>query len=719
MKFQNGSNPIPSGHSGDRSSIRTHTTRRAARSLVSVVVGIGLLWSLLGSVAGLGGARAVSAASDPVIAAAGDIACDPGSASYNGGLGTSTQCHQKNTSDLLVNGGFASVLALGDDQYYCGSLTAFNQSYDPTWGRVKAMTYPVPGNHEYLTSGGTGCDSSNANAAGYFSYYGSAAGTPSQSWYSYDVGTWHIIALNSQCSAVGGCTPSSAEYQWLQSDLQAHTNYCTLAYWHIPLFSSGGRQAGNSQYFWNLLYQYNADVVLNGHDHIYERFAPQDPTGASDPVRGIRQFTVGTGGNSHTTITTIAANSQVRNADTFGILKLTLHATSYDWQFVPESGKTFTDSGTGNCHDASAMATATPTPTSSGSQSSTFVPQADAYVNSAYPTTNYGTLTSLRVDASPTINSYVRFAVSGLNGASITAAQLRFYMNTGSSSGMKLLSVADNTWSETGITYSNAPPLGATLGSVASVSGGTWVSFDVSSYVTAEGTYSFGVMTPGSTAISFAARESGANAPQLVLTLGSGTGPTATPTATAAPATPTPTPTTSVGPTPTNTPAPPTPTPTGSAQSTTFVPAADAYGNSSYPTTNFGTLTTLRVDGSPIVNTYIRFTVSGLNGATIKRVRLLLYMNTGSSAGLQALGVADNSWGETTLTYSNEPAMGSMIATSGGVTGGTWVTLDVTSYVTAEGTYSLGVITPGSTAISFASRESGANAPQLIVDTGP
>jgi len=149
------------------------------------------------------------------------------------------------------------------------------------------------------------------------------------------------------------------------------------------------------------------------------------------------------------------------------------------------------------------------------------------------------------------------------------------------------------------------------------------------------------------------------------------------------------------------------------------VPEADSYASSSFPTTNYGTSTQLRVDGSPIVNSYVRFTVTALNGASIQRVRLLFYMNSGSSAGLQALTVADNTWGEKNITYGNAPPMSSVIASSGGVTAGTWATIDVTSYVTGEGTYSFGIITPGSTAISFASRESGATAPQLIVDFGP
>ncbi len=313
----------------------------------------------------------VSAASDPVIAAAGDIACDPGSASFNGGNGTSSSCRQKYTSDLLVNAGLSAVLDLGDNQYYCGGYQAFLQSYDLSWGRVKPITHPAVGNHEYLTSGGTGCTTANTGAAGYFQYFGAAAGNPSQGYYSYDIGTWHLIALNSNCSSAGGCGATSPQGKWLEADLSAHSNFCVLAYWHIPLFSSGGRASTNSKPFWTALYNHNADLILVGHDHIYERFAPQTPSGIADPVRGIRQFTVGTGGADHTSITTVAANSELINTNTFGVLKLTLHPDSYDWQFVPEAGKTFTDSGTTACHGSTPSPTSTATPTSTPTQTPT------------------------------------------------------------------------------------------------------------------------------------------------------------------------------------------------------------------------------------------------------------------------------------------------------------------------------------------------------------
>src|SRR5690349_2277678 len=332
------------------------------RVFVSILILLGSILFLLVAGNPLGSSPVALAASDPVIAAAGDIACDPSSSSFNGGNGTSVICHQKYTSDLLVNASLAAVLALGDVQYDCGGYQAFLQSYDLSWGRVKGITRPVVGNHEYLTSGGTDCTPANEGAAGYFNYFGAAAGNPGQGYYSYDISTWHLIALNSNCTDVGGCSPNSPQGQWLAADLAAHTNWCTLAYWHIPLFSSGGRAELNSRDLWQILYDHDADLILNGHDHIYERFAPQAPDGTADPVRGMREFIVGSGGANHTPLATIAANSELRNTDSFGVLKLTLHPAGYDWQFVPEAGKTFTDAGSGACH-GSGLPPVSPTPT--------------------------------------------------------------------------------------------------------------------------------------------------------------------------------------------------------------------------------------------------------------------------------------------------------------------------------------------------------------------
>jgi hypothetical protein len=289
-----------------------------------------------------------AASQDPVIAAAGNIACDPAVPEFNGGNGTSTDCRQKATSDL-VNAKFAAVLTLGDAQYGCGGLAAYQQAYDPSWGRVKAITHPVPGNHDYVGSGGTDCDPSG-HAAGYFGYFGAAAGQFGRSYYSFDVGAWHIIALDSQCSAVGGCGPGSLEETWLRADLAAHRTKCTLAYWHYPLFSSGIEGSKpDAASFWSVLDSAGAEVVLSAHEHDYERFAPQHLNGTA-AARGIREFVVGTGGRARHAFSTVRANSRVRENGTWGVLQLTLHASSYDWRFVPAAGGTFTDSGSASCH---------------------------------------------------------------------------------------------------------------------------------------------------------------------------------------------------------------------------------------------------------------------------------------------------------------------------------------------------------------------------------
>jgi Calcineurin-like phosphoesterase len=266
--------------------------------------------------------------SDPVLVGAGDIADCASSG-------------DEATAKLLddVSG---TVYTLGDNAYESGAPSEFSECYDPTWGRFKERTRPSLGNHDYLTH----------EASGYFDYFGSAAGDPKKGYYSYDLGGWHVVVLNSQCWQVVRCGPYSPMIDWLEQDLASSPMPCTLAYWHNPLFSSGyhGNYPGMKP-AWEALYEADAEVVLNGHDHDYERFPPQSPSGAADDARGIRQFVVGTGGRELRPFrTTIAANSEVRNAHTFGVLKLTLHPNSYEWKFVPVAGKTFTDSGASDCH---------------------------------------------------------------------------------------------------------------------------------------------------------------------------------------------------------------------------------------------------------------------------------------------------------------------------------------------------------------------------------
>jgi len=229
------------------------------------------------------------------------------------------------------------VFTAGDDAYPNGTAADFSGCYDPTWGRHKARTRPSLGNHDYRSGAG----------AAYFAYFGPVAGDAGLGYYSYDFAAWHIISLNSNVAM----TPGSAEETWLRADLAAHPVRCTLAYWHHPLFSSGlhGNDPGIAP-LWQALYDANADVVVNGHDHTYERFAPQSPTGVLDTVRGIREFVVGTGGASFYQFPTLRANSEIRNNTTHGVIKLTLHSDTFDWEFVPVAGGAFRDSGSGRCH---------------------------------------------------------------------------------------------------------------------------------------------------------------------------------------------------------------------------------------------------------------------------------------------------------------------------------------------------------------------------------
>jgi acid phosphatase type 7 len=265
--------------------------------------------------------------SSPVLVGAGKIA----SCSSSGDAATSK----------LLDSIPGTVFTAGDNAYADGTPAEYNDCYNPTWGRHKARTKPTPGQHDYNTPG----------ASGYFGYFGAAAGDPSKGYYSYDLGEWHVIALNTQCAQVGGCGATSPMLSWLKQDLAANSSTCTLAYFHHSLFSSGSH--GNQtkvRPIWDALYAANADVVVNGRDHDYERFAPQDPSGVADASRGIREFVVGTGGAFHAPFGTIQPNSEVRNADTYGVVKFTLHPRSYDWNFVPVAGQTFTDSGTTSCH---------------------------------------------------------------------------------------------------------------------------------------------------------------------------------------------------------------------------------------------------------------------------------------------------------------------------------------------------------------------------------
>ena len=268
----------------------------------------------------------------------------PGQTAVLIGAGDIADCKDLSGAEAtakLLDQNAGTVMAVGDLAYPDGTKENF-VCYDKTWGRAKARTRPAAGNHEFHSAGGTP----------YFDYFGATAGDPKTGYYSYELGAWHIIVLNSECLDVGGCEAGSPQEKWLRADLTSHPVACTLAYWHKPLFSSGGAHGNDLTVkpLFQALYEANADVVINGHDHDYERFAPQDPEGSPDSKRGIREFVVGTGGKNHRPFGAAKPNSELRDATAFGILKLTLKPNSYDWEFIPEAGKIFTDSGSGMCH---------------------------------------------------------------------------------------------------------------------------------------------------------------------------------------------------------------------------------------------------------------------------------------------------------------------------------------------------------------------------------
>jgi Calcineurin-like phosphoesterase len=240
----------------------------------------------------------------------------------------------------------ATVAADGDLADPGSTASAFANCYDPTWGLFKARTRPAVGNHEYDLS---------PNAAPYFSYFGTtAAGAVGKGFYSYELGGWHVVVLNSNCTEVGGCGPGSEQYAWLQQDLAANPNSCTLAYFHHPLFASSDLATPTVKPFWDLLYQYGADVIVNAHARQYERFAPMTPDGVLDPTQGIREFVVGTGGGVPLSLGPTAPNSEVANNAVYGVLSLSLSPGAYAWQFLPTAGSSFSDSGHGICNGGSA-----------------------------------------------------------------------------------------------------------------------------------------------------------------------------------------------------------------------------------------------------------------------------------------------------------------------------------------------------------------------------
>jgi hypothetical protein len=303
----------------------------------------------------------------------------------------------------------AVVFTLGDNAYPDGTAQQFADYYHPTWGRHKARTRPIPGNHDYRT----------ANGQAYFDYFGDRAGEAGKGYYSYDLGEWHLLALNSEIDI----SATSVQYAWLKADLEANASTCTLAYWHEPRFSSGANGSNPvSQAVWQLLYEHGADVVLNGHDHNYERFAPMNPAGELDETFGIRAFVVGTGGVSLYDFRTPIANSVVRDNTSYGVLKMTLKPGRYDWEFLPLEGQTFNDRGSADCNTGKPPAA----PQQVQARVSAGTDDAEEIVSTGYMIIN-STDVDLVADGSTLQASGLRFASVAIpRGATILNAYLQF-----------------------------------------------------------------------------------------------------------------------------------------------------------------------------------------------------------------------------------------------------------------------------------------------------
>jgi alkaline phosphatase len=276
-----------------------------------------------------------------VVVAAGDIAECPGG-------------RQAETAELVESLAPDAVFALGDIVYPDGSLDEFLGCYDPSWGKFRSITRAVVGNHEY-----------HAPYAGpFFAYFCGGSGAPFEGRASFDVGAWHVVMLNSNCGGdldvpswvpdeFGGCGAGSPQAEWLRADLAAHPSKCTLAMWHHPRFSAGPEPTADwMRDIWGILREAGVDLVLSGHEHLYERFAPMDADGNADPARGMREFVIGTAGKTPLhTFSGVAPNNEARNDDTFGVLRLELRPDGYAWRFVPLAGGTFSDEGEAQCHD--------------------------------------------------------------------------------------------------------------------------------------------------------------------------------------------------------------------------------------------------------------------------------------------------------------------------------------------------------------------------------
>ncbi|NNF55066.1 MAG: DNRLRE domain-containing protein [Acidimicrobiales bacterium] len=642
----------------------------------------------------------VASTLSPVIASAGDIACDR--------VGT-TDCRQIATSDLILAGNYDAVLTLGDHQYECASTSEFAIGYEPSWGRVKSITRPAVGNHEYLTTGGIDCDPTGT-AADYFNYFGAAAGSPSEGWYSYDLGDWHLISLNSNCSKIGGCGPGSPQEQWLRADLAANPTACSVAYWHDPRWSSGAAHGSNTATaaLVDALYENGVDLILAGHDHHYERFAPQAPDGTADPQYGIREFVVGTGGRSVRALGPIEANSEFQWATEFGILELTLGTGSYDWAFLTESGAT-PDSGSAPCHGTPGSETPPETTISSGPSDPSPSPDATFVFSANEPATFECSLDGETPTACASPAMFTGLS-DGPHTFSVTATD-----NSGE------LDPTPATWEwsvDTAVPVtvtiaatdpdageSGTDPGQFTISRDGATGGPLTVQLDIDGTATSDSDYaalptSIEIPTSQSSAVITVEpiddSESESTETVIMSIVADGAYTIGTPGSE----------TVSIA----DNDDPP------AGQEITLVPVADTWVDESSPTTNFGTDQTLNVDGNAnrAEEALLRFDVNGIAGSA-QSAKLRVFVTNATSNGPTVV-LTETTWSESAVTWNTKPnPIGGIIDDAGSIPSGAYFEFDVTAAITGPGTYSFALLPQSTNGLGFRSKEAATSPPELVI----
>jgi tartrate-resistant acid phosphatase type 5 len=588
------------------------------------------------------------------------------------------------------------ILTTGDNNYVNGEAATIDNNIGQHYGEFignyqgrygdgspTIRFFPSLGNHDWLTTG----------ARPYLDYFTLPG---NERYYDFVRGDVHFFALDSDSNEPDGATATSVQGNWLRTRLAASTAKWQVVYFHHPPYTSSATHSPTTRMRWPFQ-EWGADVVLSGHVHEYERL----------DINGLTYLVNGLGGASRYGAGTPVAGSLVRYSAAVGAQLVTVYDCKMVFEFYSVmGGSTLIDSYTlgtcGTTTNPTATRTANPTtvattaptaaPTNSANQL-TVIASADAYVDSVNSQSNAGNSTSIRVDASPILRSYLRFTVPAVSGT-ITRAVLRVYARSTLGSSFSLASTT-GSWSESTITYANAPSLGTTIGRSPTANAESWVDIDVSSLVKSAGQYNLVMFTSSTTAASFHSREN-INAPRLILSLGSLAGNTA----------PTPIPTVI---------APSTQTPIAtlapSGGSVTLNPVADSYVHSDSSASNFGTNASLRTDASPTMRSYMRFDVP--NSGTVLSATLRLYSTSSNPTGY-TVQRSSNTWDEMTLTYNNAPAPSGSYGTSGALSANTWREVNLSSLITGAGQYSIVVSSTSSTTTAFASRETSYK-PQLVI----